>query len=346
MNSSFRHIFLSAVFFSAFRFRAVQGRVRALALRFFEARGGGRRAHSFRFCLALSVCLVCLAEAAPCRAGVSVVDDSGKRISLASPAGRIIPLYAGLSEILRAMGLETTIVARTAADESLAASLPVIGTHMRPNVEVISALAPDLVVQFEGRSEAGLAAQMLEKQGLVVARFKIASFADFFSCLERLGVLTGSEDAAGALAASYRQRLDALKARKPEGWRGPKVFFEVRYPNLLGAGGGNMVSDVIAAAGGSNCLGEHAERMVRLGEEVLLATDPDVYLMQQGPMNKSPVPLDERPAYCGLRSLRTGFVRVVPESVYSRPGPGSIQAAEELSALFIQWYDKRDGAKP
>lgn len=273
---------------------------------------------------------------------LSVIDDAQVAITLKAPARRIIPLYAGLAETLTAMGLGKRIVARTSADDALPAELPVIGTHMRPNVELIAALSPDLVVQFEGRHEAGLAAEALLRHGIPVARFRIATFEDLFSCIERLGVLTDERDAASALVASCRERLEALRRMTPQAEEPPQVFFEVRYPNLLGAGGGNMVSDVIRAAGGRNCLAGHAERMVRLNEEALLAADPDIYLMQQGPMNKTPTPLESRPAYRELKALATGFVRIVPEGVYSRPGPGSIRAAEELAALLQEWRSARN----
>ena len=77
----------------------------------------------------------------------------------------------------------------------------------------------------------------------------------------------------------------------------PKVFFEIRYPNLLGAGTASMVNDIIERAGGVNCL-TVPKKIARLNLEAVIAADPDVYLVQQGPMNPNPEKVTERPNYC------------------------------------------------
>jgi iron complex transport system substrate-binding protein len=290
----------------------------------------------FHVCALTALLLPCAAAA---RAAVSIVDDAGQRVTLSAPARRVIPLYAALAENMTAMGLAQLIVARTVSDDASPVGVPVVGTHMRPNMEIIAGLRPDLVVQLEGRAEAGLAAEALSRMGIPVARFRVASFEDLFSCLQRLGALCEADDSADALVASMRARLAALNQGR-DGAR-PTVFFEVRYPNLLGAGGGNMLTDIISAAGGRNALASYPERMVRLNEEALAALNPDIYLVQRGAMNKNPTPPDERAHFRTLRAVGTGFVRFVDESRYSRPGPQSVDAAEELAAIIAQWRERQ-----
>jgi iron complex transport system substrate-binding protein len=209
---------------------------------------------------------------------------------------------------------------------------------MRPNQELIVGLSPDLVLQFEGREEAGLAAESLIRLGIPVARFRASSFAELFSCVEKLGVLTGEAQKAKNLRADMQKRLEAVKEKTKLLPVRPKVFFEVRYPNLLGAGAGSMVNDIILAAGGENILARHPERMVRLSEEALALGNPDVYLVQRGAMNKDPVPPGQRPHFRGLAAVRQGFVREVPESLYSRTGPQSVAAVEDLAAYINLWF--------
>jgi iron complex transport system substrate-binding protein len=288
--------------------------------------------HRFLLC-----CAALLLAATPAFSAVSIVDDSGASVTLAGPARRIIPLYAGLGETLAAMGLADRIIARTASDDTLPAALPAVGTHMRPNQELIVGLSPDLVLQFEGREEAGLAAESLIRLGIPVARFRISSFAELFSCVEKLGVLTGEAQKAKNLRADMQRRLEVVKEKAKRFPVRPKIFFEVRYPNLLGAGAGSMVNDIILAAGGENILARHSERMVRLSEEALALGDPDLYLVQRGAMNKDPVPLDRRSHFRGLAAVRRGFVREVPESLYSRTGPQSVAAVEDLAAYIHLW---------
>ena len=66
--------------------------------------------------------------------------------------------------------------------------------------------------------------------------------------MERLGTLTASTDQAMERIRFMRSELARIEAQNlpPR----PKVFFEARYPTLLAAGQGSMVSEIIFKAGG------------------------------------------------------------------------------------------------
>jgi iron complex transport system substrate-binding protein len=269
---------------------------------------------------------------------VSIVDDAGQRVTLAAPATRIVSLYAGLSECLAVLGVAGNIVGRTNSDDTVPASLPNVGTHIRPNPELIAAMAPDLAVQFEGR-ETAQAAENLRCLNIPVARFRISSFEELFSCLQRLGVLCAGEKAAKAGITALRERLAKISVSAAQG-RKPKIFFETRYPNLLGAGGGHIVNDIISAAGGTNCLEAYPDRLVRISEEAVVLFEPDIYLVQRGDMNKNPFPPARRAHFAHLAAVGNGFALMVEESLYSRAGPQSVAAAEDLARIIAAWREK------
>ena len=267
--------------------------------------------------------------------GIEIVDDLGKKVILPHPAQRIIALYGAYNEILAAMGLERRLVGRTSAD-SLPPSIlskPSIGTHMRPNVELILGLKPDLIVQSAGRKEAMVIVQQLRKEGLRVAVFHPTGFEDLFSVIKRLGVLTGEPIGAQALLKLLKSGLAGVEHRLTGISRRPKVFFEVRYPNLLGAGRGSIVNDIIRRAGGINCIRSH-KKLVRIGMETLIENGPEVYIIQKGPMNKNPSLPSERPHFHVLQAVRERRVMMVDEQRYSRPGPRCVEAVEELAAFL------------
>lgn len=265
----------------------------------------------------------------------SIVDDAGRTITLQAPAKRIIALYGGFNEILAAMGLEGRIIARTKADTQPAsiADLPSIGTHMRPNTEIITALGPDCILQLGGRKQAAETQQALERLGFPVAFFQPASFAELFDVIRRIGVLTDSPEAALALVSGMEKRLDAVTRAVAHEPARPTVFFEVRYPNLLGAGARSIVDDIITHAGGRNVL-ESDMKLVRLNEEELIRLDPHVYIMQTGPMNPVPVPMTERPHFVTLRAVTDNRLLTVDEHAFSRPGPRAVEAVEELARFL------------
>ncbi len=266
---------------------------------------------------------------------VEVEDDTGRTIRVNGPAMRIIALYGAYNEMLDALGLESRLVGRTKIDRlpSSILSRPSIGTHMRPNVELVLALKPDLILQGGGRREAMLPVNQLRSEGLNVAVFSPTTFAELFTVIEKLGILTGETAAAGKLVNRMRQRLATVQSKVDQSAHRPKIFFEVRFPNLLAAGGKSIVNEVIERAGGCNCVTVD-KKMVRVNMESLIACNPDFYIIQKGPMNPEPGPPAERPNFLVLNAVQEGRVHMVDEQVFSRPGPRSVDAVEELYRLL------------
>lgn len=267
----------------------------------------------------------------PAAAAVSIVDDTGRVVELAAPARRLISLFGGYSEILLALGLKDAIVARTQADGYLPElqGKPSVGTHIRPNVELILGLRPDLLLQDAGRQETMPAITQLRQQGIPIAVFHPVSFPQLFSVIERLGILTGTQEEAARLIASMRQRLEAIERKIQLIPYRPRVFYEARYPDLIGIGQGSIINDIIIRAGGRNCLAS-PKHLVRLSLEELIALAPEVYLLQRGPMNPAPSRPEQRPGFELVPAVREGRILVVDQLLYARPGPRTVEAVEEL----------------
>lgn len=267
----------------------------------------------------------------PARADITVTDDTGWQVTLEKPATRIIALYGAFNEILLSMGMDSAIIARTKADADIPAlhKLPEVGTHMRPNPELIVALAPHVVLQMEGRQEADVISQTLRRMGIPVLIFKMGNFDELFAVLQRLGTLTQEEGRATMLEKQWRKRLQHVRATLAEQPR-TRVFYEIRYPNLLAAGQDSIINDIILHAGGRNVITTPG-RVVRLNEEELIRHDPDAYIMQQGPMNPAPAPLESRRHYESLKARQNGKIFTVDEHAFARPGPRSIDSVETLA---------------
>jgi iron complex transport system substrate-binding protein len=265
-------------------------------------------------------------------AAIRVTDDAGQPIELREPARRVIPLYGAFAEMLYAVGAGAQVAARTQADRipPEIERLPSVGTHMRPNVELIIGLKPDLVVQSASRREAIPEMDRLREAGIPVAVFSPASIEDIFLTMMRLGSLTGNEDSAAGVVQQLRRRLDEVRGKVAAVPNPRSVFFETRAEPLTTAGEGSIVHRIIEAAGARNAVS--SERgIVQFNFEALLLADPDVYVVQKGPMNRSPIPPEKRPHFGRLRSVREGRVIFVDELMMSRPGPRSVDAVEELA---------------
>ncbi len=263
-----------------------------------------------------------------------IVDDMERRVCVNEPAERVIALYGALSEIVISLGFEERLVARTSQDAEIPGmeDKPCIGTHMRPGIERVLGLEPDLVLQMGGRSRAKRSVCNLERFGVKTAFFRANTFTSLFSVIDRVGRLLGAPENSARLVRDMRQRLRDVRDNV-RGLKRPRVFFEVRYPNLLAAGLRNMVTEVIDKAGGKNCI-RAKHKIVRLNEEELVKKRPQVYLIQKGPMNPNPVPVASRRHFRTLPAVRNGKVYVVNEMLFSRPGPRSVEAVEKLAEIL------------
>ncbi len=77
------------------------------------------------------------------------------------------------------MGLADRLAARTQADVGRPRSrpCPASATHMRPNLELILGLHPDMVLQMGGRKAASEPVEALRRLGIPTAFFEVKSFA-------------------------------------------------------------------------------------------------------------------------------------------------------------------------
>jgi iron complex transport system substrate-binding protein len=282
-------------------------------------------------------CLIC----APHHLNAAqITDDRGAAVTVAAPPQRIVSLYGGLTEILSALGVGNRVVARIQGDETIQ-DIPTVGTHLQPNVEMILALKPDLVVQG-GVAKGMPALARLEAAQVPVAMFAPRDFAGLFSTITRLGALTGRVEAAAALARSMEAKLAGVAGRVANRPR-PRVFFEVRELNLLAAGQGSLVNDIITRAGGENLV-TSPQKLTLYSLEALIQANPEVYIIQQGPMNRSPEDIYTRPYFQELKAVKARRVLVVSESLFSRPGPRSAEAVEQLARFLHPEAWEKQGA--
>ena len=163
--------------------------------------------------LILTLTLLSLPKMAP--AEVRVTDDLGQVIALKEPAQRIISLYGAYSEILFAIGAGDRLVARTSSDRFPPSILekPSVGTHLRPNMELVLGLQPDLIIDAVGMKHGHEVIRQIQQKGLTVAVFQPRSFAELFSVIDRLGILTGEEPKAQALVNGQSSRLQQIDLR-------------------------------------------------------------------------------------------------------------------------------------
>ncbi len=246
-------------------------------------------------------------------------------VFLAEPvcARRIVVLAPAAGDILLQLGLADQVVGKTRSLEEFPAAMAV-GSHIKPNVELIKSLKPDLLIISSNRF---FSEQMARTVGAATFDYNPQTLAEILQQIEGLARLTGREAQGAQLTGSLRAKLHGLV--RPA--RPPKVIYEISALPLSVAGLGNIVSDIIRVAGGSP-LDFGPGKIVKLNSEAVLVSRPDLYLYQVGPMNRNPPPPQERGDY---RALACRYLQV-DQLQWARANSRSFERVVELNRLLAR----------
>jgi iron complex transport system substrate-binding protein len=263
---------------------------------------------------------------------VTVTDDSGHQVTLATPAARVVSLAPANTEIAFALGAGGKLVAGTTYDDYPAAAkaLPKIGDFQSPSVEKIVSFQPDLVLAAGG-IQAGLRTK-LENYGIKVFVVDPSTLDGVYTDLTALGKLLGVSDKATTVVAAMKQRADAVE-QKVAGLSRPTVFVEIYSKPLMTAGKATFIDNLVTLAGGTNIGDAAGSGFPSFSSEVLFKDDPDVYVATTGSM-ASPVQIAKRSGYSGLKAVKDGRVYVIEDNLLVRPGPRLVDGLEQLARMI------------
>lgn len=278
-------------------------------------------------CLLAAAVLLC----AGAQAEVSVNDDTGRRITLPSPATRIVSLAPHATELLFAAGAGSRVVGVSDYSDfpAEARQLPSVGGSLQLDLERIVALRPDLVIAWKsGNSPKQIA--RLRTLGLTVFESEPRQFEDVASSLERLGTLTAS-DQGRAQAARFRQQLAALRAHYA-GRTPVTVFYQVWPSPLMTLNDTHIVSEAIRLCGGRNVFGQLAVLAPTVSREAVVRADPQAIFISDERADA----FDRWRSFPNMKAVRAGHLFRIDGSVMNRAGPRLADATRGLCERIDQ----------
>ncbi|MBI4989340.1 MAG: cobalamin-binding protein [Rhodocyclales bacterium] len=273
-------------------------------------------------------CLIALLVAAPALAEIVVRDDAGQVVRLARPARRIVSLSPHITENLFAIGAGERVVGTVEFSNhpEAAKRIPLVGGYEKIDLEAVAALRPDLVLAWESGNIASHVAK-LKGIGLPVVLTEARRIEDVPADLERLGTLTGSDEAR-AVAARFRERLAALRARHSARPR-VAVFYQVWNEPLMTVGGGQIISDAIRLCGGENVFGALKQMAAPVTVESVLAANPEA-IVASGMGEERPEWLDAWRRWPALTAAARNNLFFVPPDHLQRHTPRILDGIERL----------------
>lgn len=247
---------------------------------------------------------------------------------------RVVSLTPSATEVMAALGATSMLVGVDDYSEypPEVKALPKVGSFTAPNLEAIVRLQPTLVIVDDIHASA---AASLGSAGVTTVECPIHALPDIESALATVGAKIGKTAEAKAVAAQIEKaKADAL-AHRPA--KRPRVLAIIDREadglgNLVAAGTGSYVDELLALVGGENVLAGMGVRYPKLSMEEVLRAQPEVILdlsyAARGSKGLDPWKGIDVPA------AKSGRIVAMSEAYLIAPSPRVTLALEAMAAAL------------
>jgi len=288
------------------------------------------------------------AEASEIESLQNLVDDTGYVTSLTAIPNRIVSLAPSTTEILFALDLDDKVVGVTdycnyPYDFSAwveAGNMTSVGDFSDPSMEVVTSLAPDLILATGGVQAETVAT--MRNLGLKVLILDPSSVNGVLANIELVGNATGKREQATLLVGSLESRIDAVIEKVSSSGVKPKVYYEVWYDptSLWSAGSQAFQNELIEKAGGENIFADQELDYFQSSTEAVIERNPNVILLPASGMGfgepfwGSIDTVKGRPGWNTISAVQNNKIFQVDGDAIARAGPRVVDSIEQLAAFF------------
>jgi len=271
---------------------------------------------------------------------VTLTDDEGREVTLASEPERIISLAPSSTEIVCALDACDRIVGvndfRDGFPTDILAALedvPNVASFTGVDREAVVDVEPDLVLAAGNNLTPPADIAALDELGYPVLVLYPESLDEVYADIELVSVALDARAKAAAVVTGMRDRVAAVEDAVT-GEERPRTFYEVSLfsGSIYTAGEGSFLAALIEAAGGDPILGDATTTAIQL--EDLVAADPELILLGDAAYDPSITAesVAQRQGWGRMTAVVEGRVIPMPEDILiTRPGPRIVDGLEALA---------------
>jgi len=263
---------------------------------------------------------------------VTITDDEGTAVEIASEPQRIVSLTPATTEILFKLGAGPRVVATTDFDDypPEAVALPDVASFTSVDVEKIVGLEADLVIAGGNSFNDPAAITQMRELGVPVLVTYAPDISTVLKDIELVGTAVGRSDEASDLTAAMQADFDQVAAATADLPR-PRVFYELdATTDLYTAADDSFIAEMIELAGGDPITtGSKTDFAISL--EKLVTADPEVIVLGDAVYGVTPEAVAARPGWDVMTAVKAGQIRGVNDLVVTRPGPRLVEGLRELA---------------
>jgi iron complex transport system substrate-binding protein len=266
--------------------------------------------------------------------GLTIVDQTGRTLTLPASPRRIVSLVPSVTEILYAIGAPDSLVGVTDFCDypPEAKRKPHVGGMLSPNLETLVTLKPDLVVATRsGNTEETF--DQLKRLGLPIYLVDPITVADVLRLVADLGELTGHREGAAAVDKEIERRIATVRERVA-GRPLPRVLYVLWPEPLIVPGKGALVGELIAIAGGASVTADQGQGYPRMSLEAAVGRAPEVIILARHGSTGGPAARQQWERLESMPAVKSGRLYLADGDLMHRYGPRFLVGLETL-ARFI-----------
>lgn len=277
---------------------------------------------------------------------------------------RIICLTPNHTEILYALGLESSIVGWTqycnyppevqevpgwvrydkyefvSVEEELKKKIPVVSRFIQVKMALIDSLKPTLILSGHDAQES--IANDLRNKGYNVLHFSPVTLDETFDMMIKIGQVTGKVEKAKELVTQYRKEIENIKSITKDLPR-IRVYFEINHMGPYVLGSGSPMDQMIDIAGGVNVFDDMEGEAFKVDLSEIIVRDPEIILTPLWPAagREEVTTIYEvvsREGFADITAVNNSRVYHYDSSLLKRPGPRSVIAIKKLAYLLHPYY--------
>ena len=276
---------------------------------------------------------------------VSVIDDTGKNVTITSYPDKIVSLAPSTTELLFGLDLYDKIVgtvsysgyATDIQDTIETNNITVVGTFNKVNVEIVTGLQPDLIVA-SGAYQQSLAEKFAE-QGKTVINLNPTDFAGILADITLLGKVTGQNSNAENLVENMQSKVQEISTQT-SGLSKPSVYVEYYFDKngYSSYGANSYINELISMAGGVNVFAGFQGQYLTTSTEEILKANPEIIIISKGVMSSlsgiTPDSIRVRESWDNIDAVKNNKIYEVNEALITIWGPRIVDGLEAIAQVI------------
>ena len=289
------------------------------------------------------------AESTQSQNSIAFTDALGREVSVQKKPERVAALIGSFADVWVLSGGSICATAEDAWDDfdlELPDAVNIGGAHS-PNLELLLAADPDLVIASASTSSNVEMREVLEAAGITVAYFDVDNFDDYLAMLDICTDITGRKDLYEKNGLMIQSQIEVVKtevaASSLSDHERTVLLLRAHSGSVKAKGSeGTILGEMLADLGCINIADSDTSLLEALSVESVIRQEPyRIFVVTMGDDTEKAIDnlnrlMDENPAWGSLRAFTEGRLHVMDRKLFNiKPNAGWAESYEKLSEIIL-----------